>query len=236
MITFHATRVLCYSLLCTSITGNKLPQYTYRVFNWVIEELCEDGLLYISNVMSDIDCRVYDIKKFKYGNWSWRVFFHESDSRVVCTYNLMQTLGIPCNHSFTIMKAEPIRDTYMYDFVAWTTYAKIPKSYLQISSSNLSMSEIVHIGSLTITCRNLIHFVAKTVDGYNNIIKVIHELTLWAQDALGTNVIPRHSIKTTHRGDVIQNLLVVKSKGSFKTTFTKKQRVCSVCHQSSHIK
>lgn len=37
-------------------------------------------------------------------------------------------------------------------------------------------------------------------------------------------------------GDVIQNLLVVKSKGPFKTTFTKKQRVCSVCHQLSHIK
>lgn len=34
-------------------------------------------------------------------------------------------------------------------------------------------------------------------------------------------------------GDVIQNLLVVKSKGPFKTTFTKKQRVC---HQPSHIK
>ena len=73
---------------------------------------------------------------------------------------------------------EPIRDTYMYDFVAWTTNAKIPKFYLQNSSSNLSMSETVRIGSLTITCRNLIHFAAKTVDGYNNVIKVIHELTL----------------------------------------------------------
>lgn len=68
MIIFHATRVLYHSLLCTSITENKLPQYTYRVFNWVIEELREDGLSYISNVIFDIGCRVYDIKKFKSGN------------------------------------------------------------------------------------------------------------------------------------------------------------------------
>lgn len=67
MITFHATRVLCYSFLCTSITENKLPQYTYKVFNWVIEELREDELLYISNVMSDIGCRVYDIKNSNLG-------------------------------------------------------------------------------------------------------------------------------------------------------------------------
>lgn len=73
---------------------------------------------------------------------------------------------------------EPIRDTYMYDFVAWTNDAKIRKSYLQNCSSNPSMSETVRIGSLTISCRNLIHFAAKTVDGYNYDIEIIRELTL----------------------------------------------------------
>ncbi|KAK9232375.1 hypothetical protein WN943_022621 [Citrus x changshan-huyou] len=211
--------------------------YTRRVFNRVLEELREDGLLYISNIMSDIGRRVYDIKKFRAENRSWRVIFHESDSRVVCTCNLMQTLGIPCSHCFAVIKAENLSEIPMCMILPrWTKDAKSPKIDLQNSCGNPSLSEAVRVGSLTIACRNLIHFAAKSIDGYNDVIEVIRELTLRAQDALATDGIPGHSTKTTHGGDVIKDPLLVKSKGSSKSTFAKKQRVCGVCHQPGHTK
>lgn len=41
--------------------------YTHRVFNGVIEELREDGLLYISNVMSDTGYQMHNIKNSDLG-------------------------------------------------------------------------------------------------------------------------------------------------------------------------
>lgn len=90
----------------------------------------------------------------------------------------MQTLGILHSHSFVIMKVENLSEIPMCMILPhWTKDAKIPKSYLQNSSSNPS-SEAVYIGSLTIACRNLICFTVKTVDGYNDGIEVIRKLTL----------------------------------------------------------
>ncbi|KAK9199756.1 hypothetical protein WN944_014949 [Citrus x changshan-huyou] len=57
--------------------------YTRTVFNRVLKELREDGLLYISNCMSDVGRRIYVIKKFKLEDRSWRVVFHEADSKLV---------------------------------------------------------------------------------------------------------------------------------------------------------
>ncbi|KAK9199755.1 hypothetical protein WN944_014948 [Citrus x changshan-huyou] len=98
------------------------------------------------------------------------------------------------------------------------------------------MNEAARIGSLTIACRNLIHFAAKMVDGYNNAIQVIHGLTLRAQDVLDIDDIPRASTKG-RLVDIIKDPLIIKTKGSAKTTkaFVKK-RLCGTCQQPGHTK
>ncbi|KAH9646936.1 protein FAR1-RELATED SEQUENCE [Citrus sinensis] len=211
--------------------------YTRTVFNRVLKELREDGLLYISNCMSDVGRRIYVIKKFKLEDRSWRVVFHEADSKIVCTCHLMQSLGIPCSHSFTVMKAENLSEIPKCMILPrWTKNSKIAQSYLQHFSSKPSMNEAARIGSLTIACRNLIHFAAKTVDRYNDAIQVIHGLTLQAQDVLNTDAFPRASTKGRHV-DIIKDPLIIKTKGSTKTTKASvKKRLCGTCQQPGHTK
>ncbi|KDO39390.1 hypothetical protein CISIN_1g036282mg, partial [Citrus sinensis] len=151
--------------------------------------------------------------------------------------HLMQSLGIPCSHSFTVMKAENISEIPKCMILSrWTKNSKIAQSYLQHFSSKPSMNEAARIGSLTIACRNLIHFAAKMVDGYNNAIQVIHGLTLRAQDVLDIDDIPRASTKG-RLVDIIKDPLIIKTKGSAKTTkaFVKK-RLCGTCQQPGHTK
>ncbi|KAL9415047.1 hypothetical protein AB3S75_043342 [Citrus x aurantiifolia] len=211
--------------------------YTRTVFNRVLKELREDGLLYISNCMSDVGRRIYVIKKFKLEDRSWRVVFHEADSKLVCTCHLMQSLGIPCSHSFTVMKAENLSEIPKCMILPrWTKNSKIAQSYLQYFSSKPSMNEAARIGSLTIACRNLIHFAAKSVDGYNDAIQVIHGLTLRAQDVLDIDAIPRASTKG-RPVDIIKDPLIIKTKGSAKTTKASvKKRLCGTCQQPGHTK
>ena len=98
------------------------------------------------------------------------------------------------------------------------------------------MNETARIGSLTIACRNLIHFAAKTVDGYNDAIQVIHGLTLRAQDVLDIDAIPRASTKG-RPVDIIKDPLIIKTKGSAKTTKASiKKRLCGTCQQPGHTK
>ncbi|KAK9178377.1 hypothetical protein WN943_027567 [Citrus x changshan-huyou] len=98
------------------------------------------------------------------------------------------------------------------------------------------MHKVAHIGSLTIACRNLIHFAAKTVDSYNEAIQVIRGLTLRAQDVLDTDAIPRASAKGK-LVDIIKDPLIIKTKSSSKTTKASvKKRLCGTCQQPGYTK
>ncbi|KDO45387.1 hypothetical protein CISIN_1g035954mg [Citrus sinensis] len=98
------------------------------------------------------------------------------------------------------------------------------------------MHKAACIGSLTIACRNLIHFAAKTVDSYNEAIQVICGLMLRAHDVLDIDAIPRASAKG-RLVDIIKDPLIIKTKGSSKTTKASvKKRLCSTCQQLGHTK
>ncbi|ESR41773.1 hypothetical protein CICLE_v10013892mg, partial [Citrus x clementina] len=100
--------------------------YTKSMFEKVRTELNKEGLLFIKGYVDDISTRTYSIGEFRKANKEWKVVFHHQTKLAACQCQLLERLGIPCSHSYTVLKAEDVQSIpECMQLMRWLKTAKI---------------------------------------------------------------------------------------------------------------
>ncbi|KAK9181362.1 hypothetical protein WN944_024499 [Citrus x changshan-huyou] len=208
--------------------------YTKSMFEKVRVELNKEGLLFIKGYVDDISTRTYSIGEFRKANKEWKVVFHHQTKLAACQCQLLERLGIPCSHSYTVLKAEDVQSIpECMQLMRWLKTAKInnpPQNDDQ--AEKVYMSKLVRIGSVNAACKSLQYLAGNSLKAYKEAMKGIHSLTLRLQSM---------SLTTTEQDfernpDVIRDPMLVLTKGAPKQPkkAQKKQRKCSRCNKPGH--
>lgn len=153
--------------------------YTRNAFYMVRNEIQEETLLIVSGCANEVDRRVYTLTKFRNAHMRWIVAYWRKDHRIQCSCKGFETVGLPCSHSFSVMKAEhllSIPDNLILR--RWTKDAKDGKD-LAVSScqSPNDFTEMLRFAALTADCRKLCFYASKTSEGYRKAKMEIYQLT-----------------------------------------------------------
>ena len=79
--------------------------YTRNTFAWVRDEIKLEAKHSIVNCVPDIDSMMYTFKKFDGGDQTWNVRYTPTTNMFICSCKMFETIGIPCCHAFSVMKA-----------------------------------------------------------------------------------------------------------------------------------
>ncbi|KAK0588220.1 hypothetical protein LWI29_036127 [Acer saccharum] len=79
--------------------------YTRNTFHWVRDEIKSKAKHSIVNCVDDMDCVMYTFQKFASGDKTWNVKYTPSTNVFKCSCQMFETIGIPCCHTFSVMKA-----------------------------------------------------------------------------------------------------------------------------------
>ena len=79
--------------------------YTRKAFAWVRDEIKLEAKYNIVNCVHDMDSVMYTFKKFDGGDPTWNVRYTPSTNMFKCSCKMFETIGIPCCHVFSVMKA-----------------------------------------------------------------------------------------------------------------------------------
>ena len=114
-----------YSTHLLGLEKHAADIYTRNVFLIVRDEIREEASLSIVNCVQYVDNYTYTFKKFGNANRIWTARFLPSVNHIHCSCKLFETAGLPCSHSFSVMKAmdmQHIPSSLILD--RWTTRAK----------------------------------------------------------------------------------------------------------------
>ena len=100
-----STSTPVYSTHLLGLEKHAAEKYTRNVFFLVREEIREEASLSIVNRVQDVDNYTYTFKKFGNANRIWTTRFIPSGNHIHCSYKLFEIAGLPCSHSFSVMKA-----------------------------------------------------------------------------------------------------------------------------------
>ncbi|KDO54322.1 hypothetical protein CISIN_1g028688mg [Citrus sinensis] len=157
--------------------------YTKSMFEKVRTELNKEGLLFIKGYVDDISTRTYSIGEFRKANKEWKVVFHHQTKLAACQCQLLERLGIPCSHSYTVLKAEDVQSIpECMQLMRWLKTAKInnpPQNDDQ--AEKVYMSKLVRIGLVNAACKSLQYLAGNSLKAYKEAMKGIHSLTLRLQ-------------------------------------------------------
>ncbi|KAK3195837.1 hypothetical protein Dsin_027147 [Dipteronia sinensis] len=79
--------------------------YTQNTFVRVRDEINAEAKLSIVNCIDDVESVMYTFKKFSGGDKTWYLRYTPSKSIFKCSCKMFEIIGIPCCHSFSVMKA-----------------------------------------------------------------------------------------------------------------------------------
>lgn len=80
--------------------------YTKAVFYIVREEIDKEGLLTATLIEEDMLSKTYQVKKFGNQHKEHTVILYIESRKLSCTCMHYNSVGIPCSHSFVVMKVE----------------------------------------------------------------------------------------------------------------------------------
>jgi hypothetical protein len=227
-----------YSTHLLGLEKHAADRYTRNVFFLVRDEIREEASLTIVNCVQYVDNYTYTFKKFGNANRIWTARFLPSINHIHCSCKLFETAGLPCSHSFSVMKAmdmQHIPSSLILD--RWTTRAK---EYANIDerceATPTPIMEKARYGSLTSKCNKMCYFASKSNDGFKEANGEIDKLTLRMQNLLPSS--PTNSQRTGGLPQVhnVKDPSVAATKGSVrhKKNAVVKQRKCGKCGQPGH--
>ncbi|KDO39339.1 hypothetical protein CISIN_1g046805mg, partial [Citrus sinensis] len=193
--------------------------YTRAMFRLVRDELEKEGLLTAVIGGRDVMSTTYFVRHFGVSGNEVKVVITKPTNTVCCCCKLFETIGIPCSHTFVVLKAENITEIPGSMILSrWTKDAKIMDHGSLETCSTIShyMTEEARVGLIFSSCRNLLRYAASSVGAYNVAITDIHNLTL--------------------SDNVVQDPDIVLTKGSLKRPKLgqQQQRKCSRCGVPGH--
>ncbi|XP_015387383.1 protein FAR1-RELATED SEQUENCE 9-like [Citrus sinensis] len=212
-------------------------KFTRAMFRLVREEIDKEALLTAEMCDQDIMSTTYRVRRFGSVGKEVKVVINETSKTLSCTCKLLETIGIPCSHSFVVCKAQNMTEIPSSMILSrWSKAAKIKAHTSSDISYNKShyMTELARIGQIYAACRSLLRFAGSSLAAYNVAITDIHQLTLKLQAMSHTEEPARQPL--ARRDTVVQDPEVVLTKGSVKKTKMgqPQQRKCSRCGQRGH--
>ncbi|KAH9744991.1 protein FAR1-RELATED SEQUENCE [Citrus sinensis] len=212
-------------ILCTHLRQYEQQTgeiYMKSMFEKVRAELNKEGLLFIKGYIDDISTQTYSIEEFRKANKEWKVVFHHQTKLAACQCQLLESLGISCSHSYTVLKAEDVQSIpECMQLMRWLKIAKInnpPQNDDQ--TEKVYMSNLVRIGSVNAACKSLQYLTSQSLEAYKEAMEGIHSLTLRLQSM---------SLTTTEQDfernpDVIRDPMLVLTKGALKQSKKAKKK------------
>ncbi|GAY64419.1 hypothetical protein CUMW_233440 [Citrus unshiu] len=212
-------------------------RHASAMFRLVREEIDKEALLTAEMCDQDIMSTTYRVRRFGSVGKEVKVVINETSKTLSCTCKLLETIGIPCSHSFVVCKAQNMTEIPSSMILSrWSKAAKIKAHTSSDISYNKShyMTELARIGQIYAACRSLLRFAGSSLAAYNVAITDIHQLTLKLQAMSHTEEPARQPL--ARRETVVQDPKVVLTKGSVKKTKMgqPQQRKCSRCGQRGH--
>ncbi|XP_024039235.1 protein FAR1-RELATED SEQUENCE 5-like [Citrus clementina] len=211
--------------------------YTRAMFRLVRDELEKEGLLMAIIGGRDVMSTTYFVRHFGVSGNEVKVVITKPTNTVCCRCKLFETNGIPCSHTFVVLKAENITEIPRSIILSrWTKDAKIMDHGSLETCSTIAhyMTEEARVGLIFSSCRNLLRYAASSVGAYNVAITNIHNLTLRLEAMCQKD---KSVAEPVRRSDnVVQDPDIVLTKGSLKRPKLgqQQQRKCSRCGVPGH--
>ena len=79
-------------------------KFTRAMFRLVREEIDKEALLTTEMCDRDIMSTTYRVRRFGSVGKEVKVVINETSKTLSCTCKLLETIGIPCSHSFVVLK------------------------------------------------------------------------------------------------------------------------------------
>lgn len=211
--------------------------YTKAVFYMVREEIDKEGLLTATLIEEDMLSKTYQVKKFGNQHKEHTVILYIESRKLSCTCMHYNSVGMPCSHSFVVMKAENLPEIPNCMILSrWRKDAKlevIPSEFVNDVAQYMSVE--ARVGSIHTACRGLLKFVGKSIDAYNMAIIDIHKLSL-RLEGMCSIAEPSGKKGERQRAPLVKDPVVVLTKGAAKKLKVRpiEQRKCKKCGEGGH--
>ncbi|KAK0603061.1 hypothetical protein LWI29_001009 [Acer saccharum] len=217
--------------------------YTRNTFAWVRDEIKSEAKLSILNCVDDMDSVMYTFKKFVVGDKTWNVRYTPSTNIFKCSCKMFQTMGIPCCHAFSVMKA--MNQHHIPETLIMQRWTKNAKDVSELDSSYTvttpDVMQLARYGALSSKCSKMSYFTSMSTEGYKVANVAIDKLTIQMKGLLPSSSTSReenvHQSKTESSVQV-KDPVVAATKGSIKQKIKSsgKARKCGNCGQPGHTK
>jgi hypothetical protein len=135
------------------LTNSKQKGYLFQTPFW---EIIEHQL------------RTYTLETTQNRTARWKVIFDATSVSIRCTCLEFETVGLPCEHTFHVMKVERLKEIPQNLIsLRWTKIAKSNSrpTYHSLHDPN-DVTEVVRYGALTSRCNNLYYIASRSDKGY----------------------------------------------------------------------
>lgn len=190
-------------------------------------------------VMSDR--YVYRISSYKYPDRQWTLEYRISDGHITCSCLGFETDGIPCKHTFAVMKQQKLKEippSLIHD--RWKKNAKSRLVNAQVHRNVDSSGHTARHGALTAASARMIYLGSKSLTGFPILMEKIAQLTSMMED-----IVQREEGFTVEKGEpqrigtFVMDPKVVRTKGCGTTQHRESTRSggknrCKYCEQLGH--
>ncbi|KAL5827486.1 hypothetical protein ACOSQ3_019326 [Xanthoceras sorbifolium] len=128
--------------------------YTRGIFQLVHDEIKEEAKLSICNFVDSVKSQTYTFRKFDGGNKTWNVSYNPTLSTLQCFRKPFEAAGIPCRHTFGVMKAQKMQHIPRTLLMTWWT----------MNAKKGAESEVFRW--LSDRCSKMCYFASLTTNGY----------------------------------------------------------------------
>ncbi|KAK0591076.1 hypothetical protein LWI29_035333 [Acer saccharum] len=227
-----------YSTHLLGLEKHAGQNYTRNVFFLVRDEIREEAALSIVNCVQDVDNFTYTFKKFGIANRIWTTRFIPSVNQIHCSCKMFDTAGLPCRHSFSVMKAMDMQHIPSSLILhRWTTRAKdFSAIKYACEATPTPIMEKARYGSLSSKCNKMCYFASKSDDGFKEANGEIDKLTLRMQELMPSSPINSKNVSGVHHVHNVKDPSMAATKGSVrrKKNTGVKQRRCGKCGLPGH--
>jgi hypothetical protein len=150
-----------------------------------------------------------------------------------CTCLEFETVRLPCEHTFHIMKAESLKEI-LQNLISlrWTKIAKsnTRPTYHSLHDPN-DVTKVVRYGALTSRCNNLCYIASGLDKGYRQLNDGLDMLTQQMDQLHASNISYNHQEinMSSSRADILKDLLVSHTKGGQKAGKGKEIKIKKLC-------
>ncbi|KAK3222097.1 hypothetical protein Dsin_009122 [Dipteronia sinensis] len=216
-------------------------KYIINVFFLVRDEMKEEASFSICNCVEDVDRYTYTFKRFGCENRTWTTCFIPSTNQIQCSCKMFETTGLPCSHSFSIMKAMNMQNIpSSLILTRWTTGAKHLLDIDYSGDATLTpIMEMARYGSMSSKCSKLCYFTSKSNKGFKEAKEEIDKLTVRMQQLMPCSPLTSENVlgmKDKQHVHNVRDPCIAATKGSARRN--KKDggnpHKCGKCRKPGH--